>query len=106
MSRTHPDARFAIAGTGSQETMLRELTRATGVAVATAAGGLPEVVEDGVTGILVPPSDADALAEAIATLLSDSGMREDMGAAGQQRAREHFSLQAILGHTFSCTPNS
>ena len=45
--------------------------------VATTAGGLPEVVEDGVTGILVPPGDPDALAAAIVKLLKDPTLRKD-----------------------------
>ena len=53
--------------------------------VATAVGGIPELVRDGVTGLLVPPSDAGALATAIQRLLGDSALRHALGAA----AREH-----------------
>ncbi len=50
--------------------------------VATKAGGIPEVVDDGVTGLLVPPKDHQALAHAIVTLLKDARLRQEYGAAG------------------------
>ena len=59
--------------------------------VATTGGALPEVVEDGVTGILVPPGDAPALAEAIQTLMGDPDLRRRMGQAGRERVLEKFS---------------
>ena len=58
--------------------------------VASDAGGLPEVVEDGVTGFVVPKGNAAALAGAIDKLLSDPVMRERMGKAGRQRAVARF----------------
>ena len=58
---------------------------------ATTGGALPEVVEDGVTGILVPPGDAPALAEAIRTLMGDADLRRRMGQAGRERVLEKFS---------------
>jgi glycosyltransferase involved in cell wall biosynthesis len=58
--------------------------------VATDAGGLPEVVEDGVTGFVVPKADAGALANAIDRLLSDPELRARMGRAGRTRACERF----------------
>lgn len=64
--------------------------------VATAVGGLPSVVEDGVTGLLVPPEDPQALASAILRLLQDETARRRMGEAGPQRVRERFSRQAML----------
>lgn len=62
--------------------------------VGTAAGGLPEVVVDGRTGLLVPPGDAGALAGAIERLLADRGLRAQLGAAGLRRVRERFSSAA------------
>jgi glycosyltransferase involved in cell wall biosynthesis len=53
--------------------------------VATAVGGLVDAVEDGVTGVLVPPSDVAALRDALERLLADAGLRRTLGAA----AREH-----------------
>ena len=58
---------------------------------ATTGGALPEVVEDGVTGILVPPGDAPALAEAMRTLMGDTELRHRMGQAGRERVLEKFS---------------
>ena len=58
--------------------------------VASDAGGLPEVVEHGVTGMIVPRGDSCALAEAIGTLLSDPDRRAAMGRAGRERALRLF----------------
>ncbi len=58
--------------------------------VASDAGGLPEVVEDGVSGRVVPRGDAAALAEAIGGLLQDPALRRRMGAAGRDRALRLF----------------
>jgi L-malate glycosyltransferase len=80
--------------------------------VATRAGGLPEIVVDGETGLLVEPRDVRGLAEAIAGLLRDPDCRARMGAAGRARLVQHFSadqmvartLQAyqdLLGHLFT-----
>lgn len=55
--------------------------------VATAVGGVPDLVEDGVTGLLVPPGDANALGRAMAALALDSDRRQRMGAAAAQRAQ-------------------
>jgi glycosyltransferase involved in cell wall biosynthesis len=60
--------------------------------VATRVGGLPDIVEDGVTGLLVPPGDAGALADAVKALLDDPARAEAMGAAGRARWEERFSL--------------
>lgn len=54
--------------------------------VATRAGGIPEVVRDGVDGLLVPPGDARALAEAIARVLSEPDLRERLASSGRTRA--------------------
>ena len=64
--------------------------------VASRTGGLPEVVAEGETGLLVPPSDAQALAAAVAALLRDPQRRQAMGRAGQARARGAFSRQRSL----------
>jgi glycosyltransferase involved in cell wall biosynthesis len=58
--------------------------------VASDAGGLPEVVEHGVTGLIVPRGDANALAEAIGGLLADPARRARMGRAGRERALRLF----------------
>ncbi len=59
--------------------------------VASRAGGVPEVVEDGVTGLLLPPGDAHALAEALLALAADPVRRKSMGEAGRDRAATRFS---------------
>jgi glycosyltransferase involved in cell wall biosynthesis len=63
--------------------------------VATTAGGLPEVIEHGVSGWLVPPQQPEALAQAIAMLLDNAALRQTLGAAGRARAQEQFSLPVI-----------
>ncbi len=61
--------------------------------VASSAGGIPEVVEDGETGLLVPPGDPAALAEAIRRILGDPPLAARLGAAGRRRAHERFSRE-------------
>jgi glycosyltransferase involved in cell wall biosynthesis len=67
--------------------------------VATSVGGTPEVVEDGVTGLLVPPRDASALAQAIGSLLADPDRGRSIGHAGRLRVAEQFSLEATVRKT-------
>jgi glycosyltransferase involved in cell wall biosynthesis len=64
--------------------------------VAVAAGGMPEVVRDGVNGLLVPPADSPALAAAINRLLADPGLRRRFGAAGKELVREKFSVAGMV----------
>ncbi|CAN5899888.1 hypothetical protein BH20GEM1_BH20GEM1_19450 [soil metagenome] len=61
--------------------------------VASNHGGLAEIVQDGETGVLVAPSDADALARALAALLSDRARCEALGAAGHTWARHRLSRE-------------
>jgi glycosyltransferase involved in cell wall biosynthesis len=63
--------------------------------VASRVGGTPEVVEDGETGMLVPPSDASALAEALASLVRSPEAMERMGRAGRQRVAERFGAERM-----------
>ena len=67
--------------------------------VATTAGGIPEVVQDGKTGLLVPPKDAEALAAALVRLLKDPGARRRMGDAGLARVRDRFSAERMVQDT-------
>jgi L-malate glycosyltransferase len=67
--------------------------------VATATGGIPEVVVDGVTGTLVQPREHAAMAAAIVTLLKDRELRQRMGQAGLQRVREKFSADRMVKNT-------
>jgi len=66
--------------------------------VATTTGGLPEVVAQGETGLLVPPGDAESLAATVVSLLEDKVRREQMGLRGKMRAQERFSLDASVRH--------
>ena len=59
--------------------------------VATAVGGVPECVSAGETGVLVPPADGGALADALIGLLRDAALRRRLGEAGRQRVRQLFS---------------
>ena len=59
--------------------------------VASAVGGLPEVVQHGVTGLLVPPGDVSALAAALATLADDPALRLSMGRAGRQMVQARYA---------------
>jgi glycosyltransferase involved in cell wall biosynthesis len=69
--------------------------------VATQTGGIPEVVVDGETGILVPPRDHEGLARAIVALLRDEHAQQVMGAAGRQRVRERFSAERMVSETLA-----
>jgi len=64
--------------------------------VSTHVGGIPEVVQDNVSGILAPMGDVDALAGAVTDLIRDPARRAVLGRAAQNRAREHFSAAAIV----------
>lgn len=64
--------------------------------VATRVGGNPEVVEDGVTGQLVPPNDASALAEAVALYARDKSARLEHGRAGRDRVRREFTVESAV----------
>jgi glycogen synthase len=67
--------------------------------VASAVGGIPEVVVPGRTGLLVPPADPGALAEALNHVLRDRAMARQMGFAGRSRVEEHFSWTSIAART-------
>lgn len=69
--------------------------------IATRIGGVPEIVEDGMTGILVPAGDAEALAANVVTLLEDPDRASRMGHAGRERARDQFSWDTMLAGLMS-----
>ena len=67
--------------------------------VATTAGGIPEIVQDGETGILVPPRDHEAMADALVRLLKDEALRGRMGAAGLSLVSARFSAERMVQET-------
>lgn len=64
--------------------------------VASNVGGIPEEVEDGVTGLLVPRADSEALGQALFTVLHDPHTRDEMGRAARRRAEQHFSMEQFV----------
>ena len=91
-----------IDGSVDVETMGRAVCEAAAcgrAALVTDSGGLPDVVEDGVTGALVPEEDTDALAAAIVRLADDPQRREALGGAALRRAREQFGWDTVARHT-------
>ncbi len=65
-------------------------------AVASRTGGVPDIVEDGVTGLLVPPGDASALADALRSLLADPERRSRFAAAARARMMERFAFDTMV----------
>lgn len=64
--------------------------------ISTDAGGPPEIIQHGVTGLLVAPGDPGAMADAIISLLRDPELREKMGRVGRKRAEEHFAIEKCV----------
>jgi glycosyltransferase involved in cell wall biosynthesis len=62
--------------------------------LATRVGAIPELIDDGVTGVLAPPDDARALAAALARLIADPALRQALGRAGSRRVRQRFAFEA------------
>jgi glycosyltransferase involved in cell wall biosynthesis len=69
--------------------------------IATETGGIPEIVQDGVSGILVRPGSAEALAHALDRLLSDHGLRNSLGSSGHRRVQEHFDIDSMVDRYFA-----
>jgi glycosyltransferase involved in cell wall biosynthesis len=69
--------------------------------VATAVGGLRDLVVDGETGLVVPPRDPAALRSALERLLTDAGLRRRLGSAGRLRAQERFSWDSVTDATLA-----
>jgi glycosyltransferase involved in cell wall biosynthesis len=63
------------------------------------AGGIPEVVRDGVSGFLIDPDAPQALAKAIVRLIKDPGLRQKMGANGRRSVEEHFNRALMAENT-------
>jgi len=69
--------------------------------VASRVGGIPEVVVDGETGLLVEPGDVTALAQALGRVLADPALAARMGQAGRHRVEAHFSWDRIADRTLT-----
>ena len=85
-----------VAGDGDRDGLPNVLMEAQSQrlpCVATAVSGIPELIEDGVTGLLVPPRDREALAGAIARLVADPALRARLGEAGRERTLRDFVLE-------------
>jgi len=64
--------------------------------VASAVGGIPETIRDGVDGLLVPPADPQALAAAVVRLAADRRLRDRLAASGRRRVEDRFSVAASV----------
>jgi glycosyltransferase involved in cell wall biosynthesis len=82
-------------------TSILDAMAASRAVVGTTAGGIPEAVEHGVTGLLVPPHNPDALAGAILTLLRDADLRRRLGEAGLARVRAMFNVDRMVEETLA-----
>jgi glycosyltransferase involved in cell wall biosynthesis len=70
-----------------------------GVAViATKAGGIPDIICDGVTGMLIPPENTEALVEAILDLSDDQAKRQRFSEKGKQWVRNNFSIEVMINN--------
>jgi glycosyltransferase involved in cell wall biosynthesis len=83
---------------GLSNTLLESMAAGVPV-VATRVGGTPEAVEDGVTGLLVPARNPEALARAIGLLLENRDLAARLGRAGRQRITRHFQLESTVRQT-------
>lgn len=81
---------------GMPVTIIESLASAVPV-VATAVGGVPDLVRDGINGILTPPRDSQAIARASITLLQDSGRRARMGASGRETVIPEHEVETLVG---------
>jgi glycosyltransferase involved in cell wall biosynthesis len=90
----HPSPRYEAFGIGLAEAMACGVPQ-----VATAVGGIPEIVNDGVTGLLCRPNDPVHLADRIVALLSDGELRARMSSASRRRHRDCFTLDRMVDET-------
>ena len=85
----------SVIGEGLSNSLLESMAAAVPV-VASNVGGNPEVIVDGKTGLLVPPMNPPALAEAICRIVLTPGLRQSFGQAGRERVLEHFSNERMI----------
>ncbi|MCL4764831.1 MAG: glycosyltransferase family 4 protein [Hyphomicrobiaceae bacterium] len=87
------------AGNGDRDGLPNVLMEAQSQRLAclsTLAGGVPELIRDGETGLLAPPGDSGALADGLAALIRDPGLRERLAAAGERHVRAKFDMRPGL----------
>jgi glycosyltransferase involved in cell wall biosynthesis len=104
MAKTLADSAFAVAPSEWHEPFgysALEALAAGKPVIATVVGGLPEIVTDGETGLLVPPRSPEALAEAMRTLWHDRGLALKLGTSALRVARERFSLTDQIAKTIA-----
>jgi glycosyltransferase involved in cell wall biosynthesis len=80
---------------GLSITLLEAMASALPV-VATNVGGNPELVEDGKTGLLVPPQSPEAMARAMLKIIQTPGLAEELGRGGRRRVEEEFNLRTVV----------
>jgi glycosyltransferase involved in cell wall biosynthesis len=88
-----------IAGDGDRDGLPNVLVEAQSqglCCVSTTVPGVQELIEDGVNGLLVPPEDPQALADALAQAIAAPELRRTLGAAGERKVREHFDYRASV----------
>jgi glycosyltransferase involved in cell wall biosynthesis len=90
----------AIAGEGLPRVLLEAGFLGRPV-IGTSLSGVPEIVDEGITGLVVPAGDVPALAEAVRRLGGDGALRSRMGAAGAERIRRLFSIPAMVEGTLA-----
>jgi len=64
--------------------------------IGTSVGAIPKVIEDGISGMLIPPENPDAIAEAISTILSDGNSAKEMARRGFEKVRDNFSSKTMF----------
>jgi glycosyltransferase involved in cell wall biosynthesis len=105
-----PQERMPEVYRGADVAVLPSLREATSIAgleamatglpiVGTNVGGIPEIVQDGISGLLVPPGEPVAMAEALKTMIQNATLRHSCGQAGRERVEQDFSWAAIARRT-------
>jgi glycosyltransferase involved in cell wall biosynthesis len=94
MAQTH--VVVVASGSESQAMPLTEAMAYGKPVIATAFGGMPDFVEQGVTGLLVPVGDVDALAGAMHRLAADAVLRAEMGRRGRERYADRYHPEALV----------
>lgn len=91
---------FTLASTGEAFGLVLPEAMACGLpVVATRSGGIVEIVADRVTGLLVPPLNPEALADALQQLIQDARARTNMGSKGRSRVSEMFTIETVVANT-------